>query len=108
MFNAAVQEARQYEGSSSNADVVVEEPNEIQQYSQMQQMILDGVGYGGGNESYHESLNVADEREGVVEEKMNLEACKMHDLLKTVSRPLYEGCQVSQLAAATELLNIKA
>ena len=33
MFNAAVQEARQYEGSSSNADVVVEEPNEIQQYS---------------------------------------------------------------------------
>ena len=106
MFDAALQESRRYEGSSSNVEVVAEERNDEQQYSQMQQMILDGAG-SEGNENFRESLNV-DEDERVVEEEMNPEALKMYEILKTANRPLYDGCEVSQLAADIELLNIKA
>ena len=46
MFDPALQESRRYEGSSSNVEVVDEERNDEQQYSQMQQMILDSAGNG--------------------------------------------------------------
>ena len=83
MFDVALHESRRYEGSSSNVEVVAEERNDEQQYNQMQQMILDCAGYG-GNENFHESL-IVDEDERVVEEEMNPEARKMHEMLETAN-----------------------
>ena len=50
----------------------------------------------------------AEDASNYLEEDPNPEAQRMFDRLACASKPLYLGCDVSQLAAATALLNIKA
>ena len=74
MFDAVVQESRQYEGSSSNVDVAVY--IEENQFGQMYQMIMDGARYGDEINRERE-----DEEQTFVEEEMNLEARKILSLI---------------------------
>ena len=65
-------------------------------YDHLEQMVYDGCGYQG------------DGSQNLLNEDLNQDAQRMFKMIESASRPLYEGCDVTQLAAATELLNIKA
>ena len=105
MFEAALQESMQYEGSTFNTEPIPNEHNDYAQcnqpiHGQMHQMVIDAA-----------SPSVfphAEDASNCLEEDPNPEAQRMFDRLACASKPLYLGCDVSQLAAATALLNIKA
>ena len=100
-YNAALERAVLYQGSSSNAILNLEEDRDErqQEYGQMQHMIYEGT----FNHTQDDNQTILEE-----EEEMNPEAQRMYHMLESTSMPLYPGCDVSQLAAATELLNIKS
>ena len=105
MYQVALEESRQYEGSSSTNVPIQNERPEAVQYSQpdyghMHQMVFDMAG--------PSVFPNADDASNYLEEDPNPEAQKMFDMLASASKPLYRGCDVSQLATAMTLLNIKA
>ena len=98
MYQVALEESIREEGSCSN-DVPLHHTRQPDD-GQMHQMVFDVAG--------PSMFANVDDASNFLEEDPNPEAQRLFDMLASASRPLYPGCEVSQLAAATTLLNIKA
>ena len=108
-FAALLAESRQHEGCSSSDPAP---PLNVGNDNRMEQMVYDGFNYGRSDYTADDPVQNVDisheQREQYYNEAPNPDAQRMYDMLSAANRPLWPGCDMTQLEAATELLSLKS
>ena len=112
MFDTVLNESMQYEGCSSlfvggsSGDHTFDNVASLEPtgYGDMEQMVYDGMRCQPNNVREDDVPGMSCN----TEEPPNSAAQRMYDMLDAAKQPLWPGCEMSQLAAAAELLSIKS